>query len=140
MCVKSRAEILSFDLKKTYKFLCIYSLAVTMSLRVFLACPFKLYFFDNELMALLPLEIIFIDQSTQIGFVAANFVMVILGGFAVLGTILYGASFICIVYVYALQIKLLKEDIRDLDSMWRDSSVVPLAYRHYFLRNICVKV
>lgn len=140
VCGGNHADVLKSDLRKTLTFLKMFAVGVTSSLGLFVACPIKLYFVDNELMSLLPIEIIFVDQSTGFsGFAIANAVMTVMGIFAALGTILYGAVFIFAIRMYSLQINLIGQDFKDLDEMWAEGSTVSLRHKQSFLKNICNK-
>lgn len=116
-----------------------YTVGVAASLGLFVVCPLYSYIAYNELISLLPLEIIFVDQSTFLGFVIANAVMIVMGIMATLGTIFYGAIFIYAIRMYSLQVNLIGQDFKDLDDMWADGSTVPLRYKQLLLRNICLK-
>lgn len=116
-----------------------YAVGVMSSVGLFVVCPFKSYFVDNELISLLPLEIVFVNQSTYSGFAIANTVMTSMGVFAALGTVLYGALFVYAILMYALLVDLIGQDFKDLDDMWAEGSTVPLAHKQSFLKNICKK-
>lgn len=135
----SRVDILKSHLVGTLKFLKLYAVGVTSCLGLFVACPIKALVVDKELMSLLPIEIIFVDQSTYLGFAVGNCAMAVMGIYAALGTILYGAAFIFCVLMYALKVDLIGQDLKDLDEMFADKSTVPLAFRHAYLKNICKK-
>lgn len=85
------------------------------------------------------MEIIFIDQSTQLGFLTANIVMAILGVYTVAITIYMLMHFIILVMSYTIRVDILEIDFKELDGLWSDTSTSPEAHRHMFLRNICVK-
>lgn len=116
-----------------------FALGVVSSVIFFVACPFKSYIVDKKLIPLLPLEIIFVDQSTFAGFAVANTIISGLGMFAGLGTILYGAVFIYAIRMYSLLVNLIIEDFKDLDNMWADASTASLRHKQLLLRNICNK-
>lgn len=116
-----------------------YAVGSAVCLGFFVICPFKSYFVDGVLMTLLPVEIMFVNQSTYVGYAIGSGYIGLTGCYAVLGTILYGASFILAVLLYSLHINLIEEDFKDLDDMWMEGSVVPLVHRRYYLTNICKK-
>ncbi len=135
-----QADILTSNLYRTLKFLKMFAVGVASSLGLFVACPFKSYMFDKELTPLLPLEIIYVNQDTFSGFFIANIVMSVLGLFAAVGTVLYGATFIYAILMYSMQVDLIGQDFRDLDSMWAEDSTVLLTCKIRLLRNICEKL
>lgn len=135
----SQAEIIKTDLRKTFLYLKMFVFVVVSSVPLLVACSMKMYFVDNELRSLLPLEIVFINQSTVLGFVTANLVMTVMGSFAAFISLLYGVTFLYAIRMYSLQVILIGQDFKDLDDMWAKGSRVPLICKHTFLRNICKK-
>lgn len=90
-------------------------------------------------MPLVPMEILFCDQSQLSGFIATNIVQAIIGFYAATAIIIYGVIFIVSIRGYDFHVNLLAEDFQDLDNMWNGIINVSVAYRHDYLRNICEK-
>lgn len=90
-------------------------------------------------MSLIPMEILFCDQSTWSGYLVANSIQAVTAFTASICTVIYGLTFITIVGSYGLGAELLAEDFEDLDKMWTGEIEASVAYRHAFLRNICQK-
>lgn len=120
-------------------FLKLFILGVVLCVGFFLACPLKGFIVDKELISLLPIEIVFVDQSNSSGFIVANCIMIVLGSVAALGLVVYDAVFIFAIFVYGFKVDLMEQDLKDLDEMWADKIIVPLAYKHAYLRNIAKK-
>lgn len=101
--------------------------------------PIKSYIFDKELVRFLPLDFIFLDQSTKFGFHFANFLMVILGCEAIIITEYMGLAFVMLIMNYALRVDVVAIDFNELDELWNNVSTSTLALRRMLLRNICRK-
>lgn len=100
--------------------------------------PVKSYFIDGILVPFVPLEIMFVDQSTTSGYLIASGIMVTTGMYAVFGTLYMGLAFVYLIVSYTPRVDLLDIDFYDLDELWSNTSST-LASRHLFLRNICRK-
>lgn len=87
----------------------------------------------------MPLEILFVDQSTMSGLLISWAIHGIMGIYSDFGTILYGLLFINLIMNYKMGVELLAEDFKNLDKMWTGEVEATIAYRHAFLRNICIK-
>lgn len=91
-------------------------------------------------MPLLPIEIMFTDQSTLSGFLIANVFMIFMGVYyGYLASLYVGLHFIYAILNYSMQVDLIEVDINELDELWRDTSTTTVFERHLFLRNICQK-
>lgn len=143
ICVKhivgSRADVIRYHLRKTYNFFKLYALGVALSCILFVVSPIKEYFVDNELTLLMPLDVVFIDESTIKGFLIANLILATLGLLAADGVAFYGCGFVYCMGNYSMQIDIIGEDFKDLDEMWTDETAVPIAYKRAYLKNICMK-
>lgn len=137
--LSSRANILIDEFRTTLKYVKAFALAMAFALGSFLILPVKVFIVEGELLSLIPMEIVFCDKSTKIGFAAANFMQAIMATYAVFCVANYAISFIIIICSYNLQVNLLEEDLKDLDEMWSGKMEVSLAYRRAFLINICKK-
>lgn len=101
--------------------------------------PVKSFLIDGELVPFVPTEIMFVDQSTLLGYFIAGGMMVIMGLYAISGTEYMGLAFVYLILNYSPRVDLLEIDIDELNELWDDTSTSTLAYRHLFLRNICRK-
>lgn len=119
-----------------YKFIA--SLAIVITI-VYMFYPVKSFLIDGELVPFVPIEIMFIDQSTLLGYFIAGIMMVVMGLYAVFGTEFMGLTFVYLIANYSPQADILEIDIDELNELWDDTSTSTLAYRHMFLRNICRK-
>lgn len=109
------------------------------SIVIFLAYPVKAFIIDHEHVALLPIEIMFVDQSTLTGFLIANGIVSVLGLCANFATVYAILIIVATVLNYSLLVDLFEEDMKSLDAMWNGTSDTSVMYRHLFLRNICRK-
>lgn len=121
---------------KFYKFCAFF---VVLAVVCFIAYPSKAFIVDHQHVPLLPIEFMFVDQSTLSGFLIANFIMSILGLFANAGTTLTVLLIAVIVTNYSIMVDLFEEDVKSLDEMWTGTSTTTVRHRHFFLRNICRK-
>lgn len=119
-----------------YKFIASLAIIVTT---LYVYYPLKSYFIDGERVPFLPIEIMFIDQSTLWGFYAASGIFITLGMYAIFGTEYMALSFVFVIMNYAPRVDILEEDFKELDVLWSNPSKSTLAYRHLFLKNICRK-
>lgn len=120
-----------------YKFIA--SLAVII-IAIFLFYPVKSFLIDGVLVPFVPIEVIFLDQTTLPGFLMAGALMIVVGLYCALGTELMGLTFVYLIENYALRVDILEIDFHELDALWEDTkSPATLAHRHMFLRNICRK-
>lgn len=133
------ADILRIHLRKTLKFLQMFPLCTVSTVALFVAYPFKAYIVDNELQSTVPIEIIFVDQSTTSGFVVANIVMSTMGILAYFFSVFYGQAFIFCIFNFSVQVDLIGEDFENLNEMWTDTVGMNIPYKRAFLRNICIK-
>lgn len=115
------------------------SIVVIVSALIYVYHPMESFIMKRELVPLLPIDIIFIDQSTTSGFVIANVFMVLMGLYAVVGTIYMILHLFAAIFNYEIQVEIIEGDIRQLDAFWRDLKTSTRAERHLILRNICQK-
>lgn len=101
--------------------------------------PVKSYFIDGKLVPFVPLEFMFIDQSTKLGFFIASGIMTVLGIYAIVGTEYMALSFVFVIMNYGPRVDILEENFNELDKLWRHTSSSTVSYRHVYLRNICRK-
>lgn len=138
--VGPRADIIRAGLQRTSTILKAFTTGSFACITFYVVVPLKSYFVDNEWVSLLPLEVVFCDQSTFTGFVAANFVQAYMGTIAILATIMSGSGFLICVCNYIWQVDLIGQDFHDLDEMWNGIKTVSTTYyRHAYLRNIFKK-
>lgn len=129
-----KSRILSnFDF---YKFLA--SLAIIIIV-LYTFYPVHSFIVNGELVPFVPIEIMFLDQSTLSGYLTASIIMVTLGIYCVSGTEYMGLIFDYLVTNYSCLVDILEVDIKELDEMWTETSTSTLAHRHLFLRNMCRK-
>lgn len=101
--------------------------------------PVKSFLIDGLLVPFVPLEMMFVDQSTILGYCIASCIMATAGIYAILGTEYLGQVFVFLIINYSPRVDILEVDIDELNELWSDTSTSTLAYRHLFLRNICRK-
>ncbi len=126
-------------LLSNYKFFKLTAFVSTLSLLIFLAHPIKAFLIDHELISLLPMEVMFVDQSTLSGFITANVIMSVLGVFASFATAYTILVIVATVLNYSVFVDIFEEDIKSLDAMWSGTLDTSVVYRHLFIRNICRK-
>lgn len=110
-----------------------------LSAVIYIFYPIKAFIDNRELVPLLPIEILFIDQSIIPGFLIANIFMIVMGLYAVLVTLYVGFHLLAANLNYAMQVDLIGMDINELDKLWSLKSTTSTTERHMFLRNICQK-
>jgi len=132
-------EVLLSKLRETKKFLIIFVTGVGAAVFSYACTPIVVYLATNEVIPLLPTEIIFCDQTQTSGFIVASIGHLTMGIFAAIGTIFYGTIFIFCLSNYVLQGNLVTEDFQVLDGMWNGMNVLPLAHKRAFLKNIWKK-
>nr|QGW45436.1 odorant receptor 63 [Bradysia odoriphaga] len=121
---------------KVYKFIC---MAEISSLMVFSYNPLKSFFFRGEYFSLLPIEMIFIDQTELTGFLIANALMSVMGVVLVWSSMFVAMNFVASISNYSILVDVIEYDIRQLDTFWENPTTTSLSERHMFLRNICQK-
>lgn len=117
----------------------LFTLAVILSGLIFIFYPIGAFIHRRELNSLLPIEIMFTDQSTLSGFLVANSFMIVMGAYAIVGTIYMGLHFIAAILNYTVMVDLIEIDIKKLDGFWDGNTTTTTSERHMFLRNICQK-
>ncbi|XP_037038357.1 uncharacterized protein LOC119075890 [Bradysia coprophila] len=119
-----------------YKLICLVEVS---SLLVFSYNPLKSFILRGEYLSLLPIEIIFIDQTQLSGFLMANAFMAVMGVVLVWKSMFIAMNFVASISNYAIQVDLIEFDIKQLDALWENTNTNSLSERHSFLRNICQK-
>lgn len=132
--------MIKLGLRRTLTVLKAYGIGVIICIFSYVALPIKLFLVDDVWMSLLPMEIIFCEQSTLSGFLAANAVQAHMGIYYGLATMMYPSVFLVSICYYRFQVELVGEDFKDLDKMWNGTSTTSVGYRHAYLRNICHKL
>lgn len=134
-----QSKLLVSSTLKLFAFLTSYTIITGVCLGIYFAVPIKTYFVDNELVALMPVEILFCDPSTTLGFTFKTFVQILMGVHLVL--ISYASTVPLFTYIltYDVEVNILGENFNELDEMWTNHRNVSLAYRHAFLFNMCKK-
>ncbi len=117
----------------------VFSFLIIKSLLVFMYNPLKSFFVNHELLSLLPMDIIFTDQTNLLGFIIANLIMSVMGVYLVSVSLFISLHFFVAISNYLIQVELIKVDIEKLDAFCSDTSTSTLSQRHSFLRNICQK-
>ncbi len=134
-----RADRLKLRLLSNFTFFKgIASLALIVIL-IYIYYPVKSFLIDGILVPFVPVEIMFVDQSTLWGYLVANGITMVCGIYAVSGTEYMGLTFVYLIANYSLPVEILEIDINELDELWNDLTTSTLAHRHLFLRNICRK-
>lgn len=119
-----------------YKFLCVLTLIVGV---IYLIYPIKSYIIDNVSVTLLPIKIMFIDQSTKSGLLLTNFILTIIGAWGICTVAYVALSFDITIMNIAPRVDLVEIDFKDLDDFWSHTATSTVAHRHMVLRNICQK-
>lgn len=113
-------------------------MALTSGL-IYLYNPIKSLVYEQKLVSLLPIEIVFVDQSSLTGFLIANSLMVVMGLYAVFESLFMGLHFVAAIFNYSIQVEIIECDVKQLDEFWSNSSISTKAERYFLLRNICQK-
>lgn len=121
---------------KIFKLVVFFGL-VTVSIYVY--SPIKTFVDSRKLESLLPIEIMFTDQSKLSGFLIANVCMVLMGFYAVIASLYIAFHFVATILNYSMQVDLIEVDINELDEFWHDTTTTSITERYMFLRNICQK-
>ncbi|XP_037049690.1 odorant receptor 67d-like [Bradysia coprophila] len=121
---------------KLYKLICMIEVS---SLLVFSYNPLKSYILRGEYLSLLPIEMIFIDQTQLSGFLIANAIMSVMGVVLVWSSMFIAMNFVASISNYSIQVDLIESDIKQLDALWENKKATNLSERYSFLRNICQK-
>ncbi len=134
------AEQFENQQRKNLKLFKLISLVMLQSFLMFMYNPMKSYIVNRELQSLLPIDIMFTDQTELFGFLIANVVMVSMGVYLICVSLFVSLHFYAIIFNYSIQVDLIEIDIRQLDALWSNkTNKASLAERHLFLRNICQK-
>lgn len=136
----SRADVIKRGLSRTTTLLKIYGIGVTLCISSYAILPLQSYFVNGEMKPILPFQTIFCDMSTLSGYLSASFVHLISGLYGGLATIMYASFFLVCICYYTIQADLIGEDLKDLDKLWAGKSTASVAYRHAYLKNICMKI
>lgn len=120
-------------------FLKIFGSGVFACISFYVAVPAKSFIVDKEMVLLFPMKIAFCDESTVSGFIGATIAQVVMGMLAAFGVMLYGTSFVVVVFNYLFKVDLIREDFKDLDEMWHRTNAVSMEYKRAYLKNICMK-
>lgn len=135
------AEKLQYQQIENLKLCKLFLFMALVSASIYVYNPIKSFIHNRELQSLLPIEIMFTDQSKLCGFLIANAFMVLMGFYAVIGSLYLGFHFVATILNYSMLVDLIASDIGQLDEIWRveTSSATSIRERHMFLRNICQK-
>ncbi len=121
---------------KIYKFI---TAVVYKALLMFMYNPLRSYMANRELQSLLPIDIMFTDQTQLTGFTIANLIMALMVIYLVFASLFMSLHFYGLILNYSIQVDLIEFDIKQLDTFWSGTSSTSLIERHLFLRNICQK-
>lgn len=119
-----------------YKFLTIVDIVVTIE---FLYYPLYSYIFHGKLVPALPVEVMFVDQSTSSGFLITCIIQALLGVYSITQIVYMRYCFIYAIMNYTIRVDIADIDFNELDELWRDTSKSTLSYRNMLLKNICQK-
>ncbi|XP_037039267.1 uncharacterized protein LOC119076575 [Bradysia coprophila] len=119
-----------------YKFVASMAIFITI---LYMYYPVKSFLIDGEMVQFVPIEFMFVDQSTLLGFLVASGIMGTLGVYAIFGTEYMALTFVAIVMNYGPRVDILNENFDELDKMWLTNSSSAAEYKHSFLVNICRK-
>lgn len=134
-----QSELLVTSIQRFFKLLKTYTTVTFCCLVVYLMSPVKMHFVDKKLVALMPLDVLFCDQSTTFGYVMTTFVQVTMGLHLLLISFATTLPLFTYILTYDVQVYILGENFKELDEMWTGKRNVSLAYRHAFLLNMCKK-
>ncbi|XP_037039731.1 odorant receptor 67d-like [Bradysia coprophila] len=135
----SRGDRLNQRVQNNFHFLKCVTLSAIVLIIIYLFYPVKSFLIDGKLVPLVPVEFMFIDQSTLSGYIIASCIMTTAGIYGTILTTYMGLTFVLIIINYSLRVDLLEIDIEELNDMWSDTSKSTAAYRRLFLRNIIRK-
>ncbi len=131
--------MLTERLNANHSFYIVICIATFIVAVLFFYFPIKSFIFDHQLVPFLPVEIIFVDQSTVRGFLFANMIFLIFGVVGISAVTYVALSFVIAIMSYAPRVDILEIDFNDLDELWSNTSTSTCAYRHEALNNICQK-
>lgn len=134
-----RAKIVESNQRRTWTLLLTLSIGCMVAGSTFAITPIMVYINTREIIPLMPVEVVFCDQSQKAGFIVATIVHMCFGFYAATATVIYGAASIFCISNYIFQVDLIAEDFIELDSMWNGKNNIRVAYKRAFLKNICKK-
>lgn len=135
----TRGQIIHMRLSANYSFYKFLCLLTAFAGIAYVYHPLKSFIIDGELVSLLPLEFIFIDQSTTMGFIVANISMAGMASFAITGIAYIALNFFIIIMSFAPLVDVIQIDFDELDELWCKPSTSDCSHRRRFLQNICQK-
>lgn len=119
-----------------YKFVASMGIFITV---LYMFYPVKSFIMDGKMVQFIPMEFMFVDQSTLIGFLVTSGIMATLGVYAISGTEYMALSFVAVVLNYGPRVDIMEADFKELDKLWGATSTSTIFYKHAFLTNICRK-
>ncbi len=119
-----------------YKFVASMAIIITP---LYMFYPVKSYVIDGKFVQFVPIEIMFVDQTTSWGFLFSSAVMGTLGLYAIFGTEYMLLTFVAVIMNYAPRVDILEANFNELDALWSETSTSKILYRHTYLRNVCRK-
>ncbi|XP_037039490.1 odorant receptor 67d-like [Bradysia coprophila] len=94
---------------------------------------------NRRLVPLLPIEVIFLDQTKLSDFLIANAITTVAGLWCLFTYLSIFCSFLMAIFNCSTQVDLIEDDFRQLDALWSHMKTTTLVQRQMFLRNICQK-
>lgn len=134
-----RAEIIKKRVENNFWFYKFLAGLVAIIAVIYLYYPIYSYVFNGKLVPFIPVEFMFVDHTTNVGFLIGTIFQAILGIYAISGDVYMIFAFIYIVMDYSIRVDIIKIDFNELDDLWSDTSTFTSSYRLMYLRNICWK-
>lgn len=106
---------------------------------IYIYYPIYSFLFNGKLVPFIPVEFMFVDHSSNLGFLIASFIQAILSAYALSGDLCMGYLLVYTVMDYRIRVDVTEIDFKEFDDLWNDRSTSTLLYRHMYLRNICRK-
>lgn len=113
--LKNRVEV-NF---KFYKFISYLGMLCT---GLYMFYPVKSFLIDGLMVPFVPLEIMFVNQSTKSGFFIASSITVTCSLYAVFGTLYMGLVFVYLIMNYTPRVDVLEIDFIELNELWSNKS------------------
>ncbi|XP_037039489.1 uncharacterized protein LOC119076688 [Bradysia coprophila] len=106
---------------------------------IFSYYPLSQLVFSGKLVPLLPIEIMFMDQTKLFDYLIANSFITVAGVSAAFTFLSVLFNFLMAIFNCSTQVDLIEDDFQQLDTLWKHPKTTTLVQRHMFLRNICQK-
>nr|QGW45379.1 odorant receptor 6 [Bradysia odoriphaga] len=136
---RNMAEKLNRHQLKNFKLCKIVVLSASLSYAAFTFYPLTQLVFNRKFVSLLPIEIMFLDQTKWSGFIIATAIVAVTGVWVELVFFSININFLMAIFNCSTQVILIEDDFKKLDAFWSNPKTTNLVERHMFLRNICQK-